>query len=288
MSITAGSTAEIEALIQDGMTIGIGGWGSRRKPLALVRAVVRSGARDLRIVSFGGPDVGLLCATGQATEIVHGFVSLDSIPIDPHFASARQTGAVRNIEYDEGMLVAGLRAASRRLPFEATRSGAGSDAVTRNPSIRTITSPYADGETLVAMPAVPVDLALLHLDRADAFGTAVCLGPDLFFDDLFAGAAARTVISVEQIVETAELLAEASPSASVLNRSSTDVVVHAPGGAGFTAHPPHTVRDEQLQRAYVAAAASPSAWAGFRARFVDVDDDTYRAEVAAFHEEAGR
>ncbi len=259
---------EVAPLIHDGMTIGIGGWGSRRKPMALVREIVRSGARDLRIVSFGGPDVGLLCATGQIAEVVHAFVSLDSIAIDPHFAAARQNGTVRNIEYDEAMLIAGLRAASRRLPFEATRAGAGSDAVTRNPDIRTIVSPYDDREVLVAMPAIPLDLALLHLDRADATGTAVCLGPDLFFDDLLAGAAARTIVSVEQIVETADLLADAGPTASVLNRTLTDAIVAAPGGSGFTAHPPHRHRDEAAQRAYVDAAASAQQRDAYLAEFL--------------------
>lgn len=272
-------------LIRDGMTIGIGGWGSRRKPMSLVRAIVRSGARDLTVVSFGGPDVGILCATGQAAEIVHGFVSLDSIAIDPHFAAARQEGRVRSVELDEAMLVAGLRAASRRLPFEVTRSGLGSDAVDRNPGIRTITSPYEDGETLVAMPAIPLDLALLHLDRADQAGTAVCLGPDLFFDDLFAGAAARTVVSVERVVATGELFEGATHTASALNPTLTDWVVEAPGGAGFTAHPPHHPRDEALQRRYAASAADAAAWREFAERFVAVDDDRYRDAVSRFHAE---
>ena len=285
MSAAAASLAEVVPLIRDGMTIGIGGWGSRRKPMTLVRQIVHSGARGLRIVSFGGPDVGLLCATGQAAEVVHGFVSLDSIAIDPHFAAARQGGSVHNVEYDEGMLVAGLRAASRRLPFEVTRSGAGSDALTRNPGVRTIVSPYADAEELVAMPAIPLDLAVIHLDRADATGTAVCLGPDLYFDDLFAGAAAHTVVSVEKLVDTAELLAGAGPTASVLDRTLTGTIVVAPGGAGFTAHAPHAERDERLQRAYAASAASPAAWAAFRARFVDVDEAAYRDAVARFHTE---
>ena len=30
---------EVVAELRDGMTIGIGGWGSRRKPMALVRAI---------------------------------------------------------------------------------------------------------------------------------------------------------------------------------------------------------------------------------------------------------
>lgn len=271
--------------LRDGMTIGIGGWGSRRKPMALVRALIRSGVRDLTVVSFGGPDVGMLCATGQARHIVHGFVSLDSIAIDPHFAAARQSGSVTQTELDENMLVAGLRAAARRLPFEATRSGLGSDAVERNPGIKTIRSPYADGEELVAMPAIPLDLALVHLDRADTNGAAQCLGPDPYFDDLFARAATHTVLSVDEVVET-DALQDAHPSSFVLNRSEVTAVVAAPGGAHFTAAPPHRERDEAMQCRYAQSASSAEEWANFRAMFIDVDDETYRRNVAALAEES--
>ena len=74
------------------MTIGIGGWGSRRKPMALVRAILRSDLTDLTIVSYGGPDVGLLVAAGRVRRVVCGFVSLDSIPLEPHFRRAAQQG----------------------------------------------------------------------------------------------------------------------------------------------------------------------------------------------------
>lgn len=258
---------DVAGLVRDGMTVGIGGWGSRRKPMALVRELVRSGARGLTVVSFGGPDVGMLCATGQASHVVHGFVSLDSIPIDPHFAAARRAGAVTTTELDEAMLVAGLRAASRRLPFEVLRNGIGSDAVNRNPGIRTIVSPYDDGETLVAMPAIPLDLALLHVERADAVGNAQCLGPDPFFDDLMARAAAVTVVSAERIVSTAELASQ-HPSTLLLNRSETDHVIEAPRGAGFTAFVPEYPRDDAAQRRYADAAASPEAWDAFVAEFL--------------------
>ena len=96
--------AEAVAQIRDGMTIGIGGWGSRRKPMALVRAIARSGLRDLTVVSYGGPDVGLLIAAGCVSRLVCGFVSLDSIPLEPHFRRARKEGRIRLTEVDEGML----------------------------------------------------------------------------------------------------------------------------------------------------------------------------------------
>lgn len=255
--------ASVPSLIRDGMTIGIGGWGSRRKPMALVAAIVRSGAKDLHIVSFGGPDVGILCATGQAELVTHAFVSLDTIAVDPHFAAAREGGRIRTVELDEAMLIAGLRAAGRKLPFEVTRAGLDSDVVTRNPRMRTVFSPYADGEELLAMPAIPLDLALLHLNATDARGNAQSLGPDPFFDDLLARAAERVVVSTERVVDTAALTEEHPLSSLLLNRSEVSHVVSAPGGAGFTSCLPEYPRDEAAQRAYAAAAASPeetAAW----------------------------
>ena len=143
---------EVVAELTDGMTVGIGGWGSRRKPMSLIRAILRSDVKDLTIVSYGGPDVGLLCAAGRVRKVIYGFVSLDSIPLEPHFRAARQSGAVDAMELDEGMFQWGLYAAALRLPFLPTRAGIGSDVMRINPELATVTSPY-DGEELDAVRA---------------------------------------------------------------------------------------------------------------------------------------
>src|SRR6266481_4240729 len=109
MSDKRATEDDVVAELRNGMTLGIGGWGSRRKPMSLVRAILRSGLKDLTIVSYGGPDVGLLCAAGKVRKVVFGFVSLDSIPLEPHFRAARQSGAIEAMEVDEGMLQWGLR-----------------------------------------------------------------------------------------------------------------------------------------------------------------------------------
>src|SRR5229473_329221 len=93
---------------------------ARHKLMSLVRAICRSHLADLTIVSYGGPDVGLLLAAGKVRRLVYGFVSLDSIPLEPHFRAARQSGAIQVTEYDEGMLQWALYAASLRLPFLPT------------------------------------------------------------------------------------------------------------------------------------------------------------------------
>ncbi len=199
------TAASVVAEIRDGMTVGIGGWGSRRKPMALVRELLRSPVRDLTVVAYGGPDVGLLCAAGKVRRVVYGFVSLDSIPLEPWFRKVRQAGAIEAVEYDEGMFQWGLYAAALRLPFLPTRAGLGSDVTKLQPQLRTVRSPYADGEELLAMPALELDVALVHMNRADARGNAQFLGPDFFFDDLFLMAAKRRFVSCEKIVPTEEL-----------------------------------------------------------------------------------
>ena len=67
-------TTEREAVseLRDGMTIGIGGWGSRRKPMSIVREILRSSVKDLTVVTYGGPDVGLLCNAGKIKRLVYG------------------------------------------------------------------------------------------------------------------------------------------------------------------------------------------------------------------------
>ena len=160
---------------------------------------------------------------------VYGFVTLDSIPTDPHFKAARQSGAIEAMEVDEGMFYLGLLAASQRVPFLPTRSGLGSDVLTVNPSLRTVRSPYDDGEELVAMPALRLDAAVVHVNRADAAGSGQILGPDPFFDELFLGAADRRFVTTERVVPTDELAAGGPLQSLCISRLLTDGVIETPG-----------------------------------------------------------
>ena len=283
---------DIVGELRSGMTIGIGGWGSRRKPMALVRGLCRSDLHDLTIVAYGGPDVGLLCAAGKVKKVVCSFVTLDSIALDPHWRNARQRGQVEVMEVDEGMLYTGLQAAAWRVPFLPTRAGLGSDVLTINPDLRLVRSPYgadspfltdpADADVeLVAMPALHLDAAIVHTNRADVAGNGQVLSPDPFFDPLFLGAAERRFMTTEAIVENGGLAGEGHPLSTVpIHRMLVDGVAEAPGGAHFTANPPDYGRDEAFQKEYAAAATDPAEWEAFSSRYVFVEDDEYRAHVA--------
>lgn len=277
------SEEEVVAQLTDGMTIGVGGWGSRRKPMSIIRAIARSDLRDLTIVSFAGPDLGLLCAAGKVTRALYPFASLDSIALEPHFRAARQSGSLEDVPWDEGMFLLGLQAAAWRVPFLPTRVGLGSDLLVHNKMLGTVTSPFEDGMELVAVPALRLDAALCHLNLSDARGNAAFLGPDLYFDDLFLRAAPqRRFISVERVVATEDLAMEAGTELRMrVARMMVDGVVHRPGGALFTSCVPEYERDEGLQKEYAAAARSAEAWEVFRKDWVDITEEEFQAKVGA-------
>jgi glutaconate CoA-transferase subunit A len=251
--------------------------------MSIVRAILRSSLTDLTVVSYGGPDVGLLCAAGKARRVMYAFVSLDSIALDPHFRAARQNGTIEDEPYDEGLMMLGLQAAAWRVPFLPTRAGLGTDLLRFNDRLRTVTSPYDDEGEFVAAPALTLDAAFCHIDRADERGNACFLGVDLYFDDLFLRAAtAKRFVSVERILATRELESEAGSVQRLrINRAMVDGVIERRGGAHFTECLPDYGRDEAFQKEYAASATSPEAFAAFRSEWLDLSEEDYQEKVAA-------
>ncbi|MXO74367.1 acyl CoA--acetate/3-ketoacid CoA transferase subunit alpha [Altererythrobacter aerius] len=270
------SPAEIVGQLSDGMTLGIGGWGPRRKPMALVREILRSDLKDLTVVAYGGADVGMLCAAGKVRKLVFAFVSLDAIPLEPWFRKAREAGAIDVLELDEGMLQWGLKAAAFGLPFLPTRVGLGTDLAELG-GLKTVQSPYADEETLIAMPALALDAALIHVNRADRRGNIQALGPDTYYDEWFARAAARTFVSCEELVEAMEDAYPQDAQANIVERSYISGVAEIRGGAHPSSLPPAYGWDMKAFKAYADAAKDPGDWSAVADRFVGASEDEYIA-----------
>ncbi len=280
---------EAVSSIERGMTIGIGGWGSRRKPMAFVRALLRTDVTDLTVVTYGGPDLGLLCSAGKVKRVYYGFVSLDSPPFyDPWFAKARTSGTIEAREMDEGMLRCGLQAAAQRLPFLPIRAGLGSDVrAFWGDELKTVKSPY-DEQELIAMPALTLDAAFVHMNLGDERGNAAYTGIDPYFDDLFLMAAEKRHLSVEKVITTDELVKSVPPQALLINRMMVDSVVEAPNGAHFTTAEPDYRRDEKFQRHYAEAAASEDSWAEFVGTYLSGSEADYQAAVRKFQAEEAK
>jgi glutaconate CoA-transferase subunit A len=142
-----------------------------------------------------------------------------------------------------------------------------------------VTSPFEDGEELVAVPALTMDAAFVHMNRADARGNGQYLGPDPYMDDLFLGAATQRYLSAERIVPTEQLAEEGPPQSLLISRLHVDGVIEAPNGAHFTSCDPDYGRDEAFQKQYAASAKSPEAWVEFRAGWLDLSEADYQAKL---------
>ena len=271
--------ADIAAAVRSGMTLGIGGWGARRKPMAVIRELLNSDVGDLTVISYGGPDVGMLAAAGKIAKLVFGFVSMDLVPLEAHFRAARQTGAFEVTELDEGMLQLGLKAAAARLPFLPTRVGFASDVLTTNPEIKTIVSPYEDGETLVAMPALPIDVAICHVNEADVLGNSRITGPDPFFDEWICRAADQAFLTTEALVATNAFDDPLTALQMPIERSLVRGVAPAPWGAHPTSCAPRYGMDLAHLREY--SAAAKGGWQSYLDRYVTAKD------LAAYVDAAG-
>jgi glutaconate CoA-transferase, subunit A len=268
---------DVVARLRSGMTLGIGGWGPRRKPMSLVREILRSDLKDLTVVCYGGPEAGMLCAAGKVRRLVYGFVSMDAIPLEPHFRKARESGQLEVMELDEGMLQWGLRAAAMRMSFLPTRCGLATDVLARNPQIKTICSPY-DDEVYLAMPALKLDAALLHVNDADRLGNTLIRSADPLFDHLFARAAETCYISAERLHERLELDGETARF-NLFERSLVTGVVAAPFGAHPTYSSPDYGWDLEHLRRYSAGAAEAGGWEAYAREFISCTDTEYLAKA---------
>jgi glutaconate CoA-transferase subunit A len=279
------TAADIVGRLRDGMTIGIGGWGSRRKPMAVVREILRSGLRDLTLVSYGGPDVGMLCAAGKVRELVFAFVSLDVIALEPYFRQARESGAIAARELDEGMMLLGLQAAAWRVPFLPTRVGLGTDLFRIDPALRTVRSPYpgpsGGHEELVAVPALELDAAVVHLHRCDPRGNGVLLDDDPYFDSLFLEAARDRYVTCEELVEPGKLLPDGDFHTLAVSRHLVDGVALTPGGAHPTLCEPFRPRDVAHLKEYAESAGRPEGWAGYAQRWLPGTEAAYQSQFSS-------
>jgi glutaconate CoA-transferase subunit A len=245
------SPADAVALVRDGMTVAVGGFINSGHPMALVRQLIRDRRRDLTIVgaASAGLDVDLLIAAGVARKVVTPYVGAEGLAaIGPAFRRAAQAGELETYELDEAHYYAGLRAAAQRLPFNPWRAGVGTSLPEVNPELKLFRDPIKN-ELLLAIPAIEVDVCLLHVARSDAYGNAQHVGTRYGDPALFA-AADRTIVSVEQVVPSQTI--RANPAATSI--PGADLVVRAQYGAHpFSAEGSYRPDAEHL-REYLAAA----------------------------------
>ena len=251
---------EAIAAVPDGARVALGGNTLHRGPGAAVHEIVRQGKRGLEIVKTAGAyDVDLLCAAGSAAAVSAGFVGYET-PFGMALAYRRlvESGAVEANEHACATVIAGLRAAIQGVPFMPVAGLQGSDLPAARGFVA-VRDPYSDAEVYV-VPALVPDVAILHVQEADARGNGRIVGTR-FEDVLMAQAARRVILTAERIVDGAAF-AEA-PETIAIPGLLVDAVVAAPGGAWPFSCTPRYDYDADYLAAWVAAAREPAATRAF-------------------------
>jgi glutaconate CoA-transferase, subunit A len=270
------SLADAVSLVRDGAVVALGGGLSARLPMAMVRELVRQGTRELHLIgSAHSIDVDLLVGVSAVRRCEESYVGFEQdLGLAPAYRRAAEEGSVEVAESCCATVLAQLRAAEMGLPFLPVRGVRGSDIARLHPEYAEITCPFT-GETLVAVPALRPDVALLHAPAGDRYGN-LHLEQPYVLDERFAGASRMVIATVDELVSTEEVAA----SGVTIPAHLVAAVAEVPYGAHPSSCYPRYAYDRSHLRAYLAAAQSGDL-EKYLAAYVYGGEDSYRMTVGA-------
>lgn len=243
--------SEAADFIKDEMTVAIGGFINSLHPMAIVRQIIRRKVKNLTLVGSGsaGLEVDLLIGAGCVRKLISPYVGAELLAtIGPMYRAMAQMGELDVWECDEGQYYSGLRAAAQLLPFAPCRAGLGTSYPEINKDLKEFTDPIK-GESLLAIPAIEPDVAILHAAYSDPHGNVQHEGSP-FSDIALFQAADKTIVQVEKIVPNEYI--RKSPERTTIH--SAYAIVRAPYGSHPYASPGFYLEDEEHIREYVSVA----------------------------------
>ena len=222
------SLEEAASLVKDGETVGIGGSTLSRTPMAMIFALIRAGRKQLScargIVSSEGD---LLFASGISDHIVTSWFSQGIVwGISKVMRHHVETGKARFDEWSHMAMGLRFRAGAMGLPFLPMRSMLGSDVLRERPEPREMACPFT-GEKLLLVPALNPDVAIIHVQRCDAYGNAQMDGLQ-FMDVDLAMAANRVILTTERIVSNDQI--RRAPDQTKIPFFAVEAVAEVPFG----------------------------------------------------------
>jgi glutaconate CoA-transferase, subunit A len=270
------SLADAAALVSDGAIVALGGGLCARLPMAMVRELVRQHRRGLHLVgSAHSIDVDMLVGSGAVRRIEESYVGFEQdLGLAPAYRRAAEDGSVEIAESCCATILAQLRASEMGLPFLPVRGVRGSDIARMHPEYAEITCPFT-GETLVAVPALRPDVALLHAPAGDRYGN-LHLEQPYVLDERFASASRLVIATVDEVVSTDEVAA----AGVTIPAHLVAAVAEVPYGAHPSSCYPRYAYDRPHLREYLAASqAGPDGLEKYLACYVGETEEGYRAAV---------
>ena len=267
----------VSRFVFDGCYIGTELYGTVRCPMSLVREVIRQKKKDLRILGQGVLELDLWLAAGLIKKIDLTYIGLEVYGTSAAFRRAVEGGQIETcVEWSNAAITMRLKAAAMGIPFLPIRSMLGTDTLTYS-AAKVVEDPFT-GMKVCLVPALILDVGLMHVHRADRYGNAQVEGISGFAFEM-ARACKRLIISAEEIIPTDEI--RKYPDRTLIPYFLVDAVVHAP----FGSHPGDMAyvheRDEAGIREWVEASKTAEGAQAYLEKYVDnlADHKQYLALV---------
>jgi len=223
-------------------------------PFAAGHEIIRQGINDL-VLARATPDLvyDQIIAAGLARKVIFSYMGNPGVGSLRAARAAIERGDLEWEEYSHFGMISRLQAGATGLPFMPMNPTAADDLTQANPQYRTVTDPYS-GKAVPVVPALQPDVAIIHVQRADASGNAHIWGI-IGEQKEAAFAAQRVILTTEEIVD--ESVIRSDPNRTLIPGFIVDAVCHVP----YCAHPSYTQgyydRDNAFYLAWDQISADP-------------------------------
>jgi acyl CoA:acetate/3-ketoacid CoA transferase alpha subunit len=222
-----GEQEAVRQFVFDGCYIGTELYGTVRCPMSLTREVVRQGVKDLRVCGQGVLELDLWLAAGMVKKLDITYIGLEVYGTSHALRRAVESGQVEScVEWSNGAITWRMKATAMGVPFLPTRSMLGTDTL-KYSAAKVIEDPFG-GLPIALVPALVLDVALIHVHRADKYGNCQVEGISGFAVEM-SRACKRLIVSAEEIIPTEEI--RKNPDQTMIPYYLVDAVVHAPYGS---------------------------------------------------------
>ena len=217
----------VSQFVYDGCYIGTELYGTVRAPMSLAREVVRQNKKDLRVCGQGVLELDLWLAAGLVKKLDITYIGLEVYGTSSALRRAVESGQVEKcVEWSNGAITWRMKATAMGVPFLPTRSMLGTDTL-KYSAAKVVEDPFT-GIKVALLPALVLDVALIHVHRADKYGNCQIEGISGFAVEM-SRACKRLIVSAEEIVPTEEI--RKNPDRTIIPYFLVDAVVHAPYGS---------------------------------------------------------
>ncbi len=225
-------TEAVSRYVRDGDTVYAAGF-THLIPFGVGHEIIRQGRRDLTLAR-ATPDLiyDQMAAAGCARKIIFSYMGNPGVGSLRILRSMLEAGKLEWEEYSHFGMISRLQAGATGLPFMPMNPTAAGDLERLNPNYRTVTDPYS-GQPVVVVPALKPDVAIVHVQRADAQGNAHIWGI-IGEQKEAAFAAERVILSAEEIVD--EAVIRSDPNRTLIPGFVVDAVCPVP----HCSHPSYT------------------------------------------------